>query len=611
MSGPSTGPPPLDAARIEELVGALVTISPDGTILDWNSGAAALFGFTSSFALGRSIFDTIVPAEQETATRDWLAKARETGSTAYEAVRRHQDGSVLFVDAVVRQIPGTGADHLLLLNERDVTRIKYQRDAQALQSRFRGVLDAAPDAFVLVDRFGRIALANPELERLFGYAAQDLLGQPVELLVPDRYRGNHPGHRSGYFADPRTRPMGSGIELSARRKDGSEFPVEISLSPLDVEGVTLAIAAIRDVSGRKKNEAKFRALLEAAPDAMVIVDRLGLIHLINSQCERLFGYQRQELVGQPVELLVPLRFREGHPAHRAHYFGDPHPRPMGSGLELWARRKDGSEFPVAISLSPVETEEGTLVTAAVRDISELVAVNRELETFTYSVSHDLRAPLRQIDGFARILLEDAGDALSEKARHCIGRIQEGTQRMGSLVDDLLKLAQIGRADLHRRTIELTALTQHVVTELGHEWEERDVEWRIGELPACYCDPGLVKIVFTNLLSNAIKYTRPRRPAIIEVALVEHRGRPAFLVRDNGVGFDMRYADKLFGVFQRLHSPGEFEGTGVGLATVQRIVHKHGGEIWAEARPDQGAAFYFTLPDGANPAPQSSGSARTS
>jgi signal transduction histidine kinase len=226
--------------------------------------------------------------------------------------------------------------------------------------------------------------------------------------------------------------------------------------------------------------------------------------------------------------------------------------------------------------------------------AELAAANRELETFTYSVSHDLRAPLRQIDGFSRILLEHVGPGLDSKSQHYLRRIQEGTQHMGRLVDDLLNLAQLGRQDAHTRATPLDTIVNDTLSELRADWGDRKIQWAIGALPTVECDPGLIKIVFTNLLSNAIKYTRPREVATIAVECTGSNGRCTIAVRDNGVGFNMKYADKLFGVFQRLHRADQFEGSGVGLATVQRIIHKHGGRIWADAKPDQGATFSFTL-----------------
>ncbi len=225
---------------------------------------------------------------------------------------------------------------------------------------------------------------------------------------------------------------------------------------------------------------------------------------------------------------------------------------------------------------------------------ELAAINKELEAFTYSVSHDLRAPVRQVNGFAKALLEEFASRLDPAGQHYLQRIQEGSQHLGRLIDDLLTLAQVGRRELHPEATALNSLVQDVVVELKPETAGRQIEWRLGRLPTVECDPGLMRVAFTNLLSNAIKFTRPRKRALIQVDQTTVDGEAAVFVRDNGVGFDMKYADQLFGAFQRLHRAEEFEGTGVGLATVQRVVHKHGGRVWAQAQVDQGATFYFTV-----------------
>jgi PAS domain S-box-containing protein len=345
------------------------------------------------------------------------------------------------------------------------------------------------------------------------------------------------------------------------------------------------------------NDDALSHLLDAAPDAMVLVDRAGRIVHVNAPAEALFGYEATELQGSAIEMLVPAARRDSHSRQRNRYQADPHRRPMETGLELSGRRKDGTHFPVEISLSPVTGRDGPLVMAAVRDGSvrrALKAANAELEAFTYSVSHDLRAPIRQIDGFAQLLDEHCGGELDEKGRHYLHRIQEGAQSMGRLVDDLLGLARIGQHDFQPVRVSLDSLARDAMTDLDSEVGTRTVEWKLGALPRVLGDPGLLKIALVNLLSNALKYTRPRERAVIEIALAAD-GADAIMVRDNGVGFDPKYADKLFGVFQRLHRAEEFEGQGVGLAIVQRIVHRHGGEIWADARPGDGATFYFTLP----------------
>jgi light-regulated signal transduction histidine kinase (bacteriophytochrome) len=229
--------------------------------------------------------------------------------------------------------------------------------------------------------------------------------------------------------------------------------------------------------------------------------------------------------------------------------------------------------------------------------AQLAAANKELEAFSYSVSHDLRAPLRHIGGFSKMLVEEFGSTLDPTAQHYLDRIQSGTQKMGQLVDELLGLARVGRHAINRQPTHLNAMVEEVIAMLQPEIEGRPVEWVFADLPVVECDPVLVKQVFQNLLTNALKFTRSRTPAVIEISHLDSDGQSVFTVRDNGIGFNMKYVDKLFGVFQRLHRAEDFEGTGIGLATVQRIVQKHGGRVWAEGQLDKGAVFHFTLSTG--------------
>lgn len=601
---------------------------------------------------------------------------------------------------------------------------------EAIESNFRAFLEAAPDAMVILDKDGRILLINGQAERLFGYQRCELVGRPVEDLVPARYRANHPVHRTDFFQAPRLRPMGAGLDLFAVRKDGTEFPAEISLGPVETTQGVFVTAAIRDVAERRKSERQFRGLLESAPDAMVIVNQEGQIVLVNSQTEKLFGYERRDLIGQPVEVLIPERYVKDHPSHRRRYFIEPKARAMGSNLELWARRKDGSEFPVEISLSPLETEKGTLVSSAIRDVSErkkadelrarlaaivdssddaiisksldgtiqswnkgaerifgysadeiigkqisvllppggpseglsLVerlkggersetfeavrcrkngeeihvsitlspiydsrghfigashvardvtvhkeaeealkrakeateAANRELEAFSYSVAHDLRAPLRGIDGFSLALLEDYSAKLDAEGQRYLKRVRDSAQHMAELIDSLLSLARITRADLRYQEVDLSRLAAETVERLKTTEPEREVDFVIDQGLKAMGDSRLLAVVLDNIVGNAWKFTRGRAEARVEFSAITEADRRVFLVRDNGAGFDMTYAPKLFGVFQRLHTAAEFEGTGIGLATVQRVVRRHGGRLWAEGAIGSGATFYFTL-----------------
>jgi PAS domain S-box-containing protein len=486
---------------------------------------------------------------------------------------------------------------------------------QQSEKRFRGLLEAAPDGMVMVDHEGTIVMVNAQTETLTGYTRGELVGKPVEILVPARFRDIHPFHRKQYNKDSWPRAMGADLELYALRKDGRELPVEISLSPMDSEDENLIIAAIRDISERKHAEAQFRGLLESAPDSMVVVDEEGVIQLVNSQTEKLFGYDRVQMVGQPIELLVPRRFRKRHARHREGYYGEHPTRPMGIGLELFGLRRNGTEFPVEISLSPLETDGGLLVSAAIRDVTQrkrmeedvqklnedlkqraaqLEAANKELEAFSYSVSHDLRAPLRSIDGFSHVLLEDYSEQLPDEGRDYLERVRSAAQRMAVLIDDLLNLSRVTRTPLQPKFINLSRMAEQIVQSLRENDPDRQVTFTAVPDLMVEGDPHLLHIVLQNLLSNAWKFTARQENAQIEFGQRSHVKERTFYVRDNGVGFDMAYADKLFGVFQRLHSMSEFPGTGVGLATVQRIIAIHGGRIWAESAEGKGATFYFTL-----------------
>jgi len=365
----------------------------------------------------------------------------------------------------------------------------------------------------------------------------------------------------------------------------------------------------------RRSEMRFRNLLESAPDAVVITDADGRIVLANAQTERMFGYRREELQDQLIEILVPERFRGGHIRHRASYAAAPRARPMGLGLELYGRRRDGSEMPIAVSLSPAKTPEGVLVFCDIRDVTEqraaeqqiqemnarltrdnaeLELLNKELEAFSYSVSHDLRAPLRAIDGFGQALLEDCADQLDDVGRGYLGRIRAAAQRMGLLIDDLLKLARVTRAEVSFEEVDLGRMAADIAGELQAAEPGRRAQVRIADGLRVEGDQRLLRIALENLLSNAWKFTGKQDEARIEIGRMEMNGTPTFFVRDNGVGFDMAHSSRLFGAFQRLHQEREFSGTGIGLATAQRIVRRHGGRIWVEAAPGQGATFYFTI-----------------
>jgi len=581
---------------------AVIVMDDEGKIIQWNPKAESILGWSRDEVIGKLLSETIIPDRYREAHRKGIKNFLRTG-----------EGPLFGKIVEIAALTKSGNELDVALNIAASSRIKnrylfigFLRDLtgqKKAEEKFKALLDSAPDAMIIANDKGEIVLINQQTETLFGYVRDELIGKPVEILIPDDFRSRHKGHRDQYFSDPKVRAMGAGLELFAMRRDGTKFPVEISLSPLQTEEGLLVSASVRDITDRKKAEEKFRSLLDAAPDATVIVNEKGEIQMINQQTENLFGYSRGEMIGQHVEILIPQDLRNKHVQHRGDFFRMPKVRTMGAGIELNAIKKNGTRFPVEISLSPIQTEEGMLVSASVRDISvrkgledELKKTNAELEAFTYSVSHDLRAPLRGIIGFTAILEEDYSNKLDDEARRITSVIKNNTLKMGHLIDALLSFSRMGKQEIMKTQINTPKIVHEIVDELVQQNNRHaTIGWNIHALPPVNADTNTIRQVWINLISNAIKYSGNKKHPYIEIDSESRDGQIVFSVKDNGVGFDQQYSHKLFKVFQRLHGPEEFEGTGVGLALVEKIVSRHGGKVWAEGKVDEGACFYFSLP----------------
>ncbi len=602
--------------RLDDFADALLQATPEGRVLAWNREAEALFGVPAAQAIGEDLGHLLGLSEAP-----WLeALSAPDGRLRLDVAVAIRDGTLLRVELAVRVAPAAGPHpRRLAISARDVTLTRCREQARVLETRFRGLLDAAPDALLIVGPEGRILLANREALRLFGYRAEEVTGLSVDALVPAAVRGRHSAHRSAFFSSPETRPMGAGRELSALRRDGSEFPAEISLSPLQSEVGPLVAAAVRDVTARRRVEARFRGLLEAAPDAMVIVDEAGRIVLVNSQTEQMFGYRRDELLGQSVEVLIPEGRRAGHAAFRESYFGEPVTRPMGSGRDLAARRKDGSEFPAEISLSPLETEEGRLVSAAVRDITErrrfeelrrnaaaeaegrrrAEEQNRLKSEFLANMSHELRTPLNSIVGFAELIHDGKVGPVNGEQREYLGDVLSAARHLVQLITDLLDLSKVeaGRLDFVSEPVDLGALVHEVCDTARPLARARRLDVEV-EPAARHVrgDPGRLRQVLWNYLSNALKFTADGGHVWVRV-VADGPERIRLEVEDDGIGIATADQPRLFQVFQQLDagSGKRHPGTGLGLALTRRLVEAMDGQVGVDSAPGRGARFFATLP----------------
>lgn len=484
--------------------------------------------------------------------------------------------------------------------------------------RVRAVIDAALNAVVVMDHQGKIIDWNERAEKIFGWSREEAIGQSLsDTIIPPYFRDAHVRGLAHYLESGQGQVFDQLLELTALRRNGEEFPVELSIRPLRESGQVTFCGFLTDITARKQAEQslqeyrkRLESIVQRMGDAYIAIDRSWRFRYLNEKALRIMNRHKEQVLGKVVWEVLPrvlgtvfeTEYRKVMNERVSSTFESYYPH-----YQMWLEvRAYPTQEGIAIFYSDItkyKTAEEELrmfnlrLEERVKERTQrLEALNAELESFSYSVSHDLRAPLRAIQGYINVLGEEYESQLDEEAHRIMEIITRNVRRMGFLIDDLLAFSRLGRKALMRVQITMAPMLAEVCDDLQRmEEETRDIEFMMHPLPSVYADKNAIRQVWTNLISNALKYTRQIPHARIEIGGEEQAEAVQYYIKDNGAGFDMKYYSKLFGVFQRLHGQHEFEGTGVGLAIVHRVITKHGGSVWAESVVGEGATFYLSLP----------------
>lgn len=496
--------------------------------------------------------------------------------------------------------------NVILLNKKDRLQLEAEHSLIQSEKRIQAIFDAAPDAVIVIDDEGKIVRWNPKSELIFGWSKEEAIGMLLsETIIPWRFREAHRKGLARFLQTGEGPVINKTIEIRAINKTDTEFDISLSISPALINNQYFFIGFIRDISEEKKSrqqlkesEERFQKTFQSSPAGISITRLSDTTFLdVNDAFVKLTGYTKEELIGRhstELGMVVSVNRREAVLQQV---------REQGSikNFEMAVRSKSGEIREVLSSIETVMMNDEKYAINIIYDITErkktereLETVNKELEAFSYSVSHDLRAPLRIMDSYAKIIVEDFGDKLDKEVIRLLDKITTNTKKMGHLIDDLLNFSRLVRKELNFRRVDMIGLVESIFAEQQLLLAGK-ATMKLEKLEPVLCDGNLIQQVWINLISNAIKYSSQREEPLIEIKSRVTDNEIIYSIKDNGIGFDMKYADKLFGVFQRLHNTSEFEGTGVGLALAQRIISRHGGRVWAEAEINKGATFYFSLP----------------
>jgi PAS domain S-box-containing protein len=596
-----------------------------GRILEVNEAYCRMSGYSEQELLTMAIADVEAMHTAEMITAN-IRMFEEVGTNRFESVHRRKDGSLFHVEISAQYQPVAGGQIVVFV--RDITERKHAEETRLMLA---AIVESSDDAIISKDLDGTITSWNKGAERLYGYSAAEVLGRPISIIVPPGQQNEMTGLlkliREGIRVEHH--------ETERVRKDGRTIPVSVTLSPIkDHRGKIIGASAIvRDISERKRSEEALRRSEAYLAEAQRLSHTGSWAWDVASN---MFSYSSEENsriygVDKHKDLETEAVLRIVHPEDRdmvknnhdrslrekvdtfdefrivlpdgtiKHIHAVRHPvmndagdvvQLVGTSIDITERKRAEEALQTLMADLESRVEERTKELSKANEL--LQAANKELESFSYTVSHDLRAPLRAIDGFSKLVLKGYADKLDDEGRRKLNVIRSNAQRMDNLINDLLAFSRLGRKEMLQASVDMEALVWSTWRELAVVNPERRIQFSVQKLPHAMGDQTLIKEVVVNLLTNAAKFSRYRKKAVVEVGAYPEGERNVYFVKDNGVGFDMQYYDKLFGVFQRLHSADEFEGTGVGLAIVERIISRHGGRVWAEGKEDGGATFYFTL-----------------
>jgi len=601
-------------AMIEKDADMKTLLTPAGKVLYASSSLTKILGYENQEFMNLPAFDLIHPDNVPELFEGITDIVQTPGKSFYHQQRlKHKNGTWLWCEGTITNMLHEPAVAALVSNFRDITERKKLEEQQAL---FVSIVSSSDDAIVSKTLDGKITSWNPGAEKAFGYSSNEIIGKHISILIPLHLQNEEKEImeqiRKGESIDH--------YETERIKKDGEAIYVSLTISPVqDSLGNIIGASKIaRNITERKKaedllikSEKQYRYLFENSPIPMWVIDLNTFEFLdVNEIAILQYGYSREEFLSMTTLDIRPDKDKElfiqsGHLLEmtKANYSKGiwNHSKKDGTiiHVETIGHKIIFKGVPARLILSNDVTErimaEGEIQKLNDELENRVKQRTEELEAFSYSVSHDLRAPLRAVNGYARILEEDYKKVFDKEGNRLLWVIQENAKKMGILIDDLLAFSKLGKQDVNRSLINMTGLSENIFTEMN-KTISNNVKIKIGPLYELMADYSLINLVMTNLISNAIKYSSQKEIPSIEIKSEKKDGELIYSVSDNGSGFDMKYVHKLFGVFQRLHSVEEFEGTGVGLAIVKRIISKHNGRVWAEGKPGKGATFYFSLPD---------------